>query len=547
MPINPNIALSFQAPQISDPLNKMAQIEQIKAYRQNALAKEREAQLVERELESMNALRKLYATGQSPTFEQAYALGGQKGADVFATQAKAKEAQARQTSAERKALMDTVNIGRTSLAATPDDPAAYGQWRQSFISQYPEMEAFFPSEDQYLPAGQDQMGTKRQLLLSADQLAKDENALSRLNAQLRSQQEIAAANRAAAESRLNAQLKSKEQIAAENRASAEERNKARIAAQRVPEEKITDWKSEITEDGNLQYFSPSTGKVVQSTGRPIGRPNVAKRYEINGVLVDENGNVIYESPPQEMTPYQQALVKINEARADLEGQRLALQKLELEHKKETSSPEYKAQVLAQEEKIKQSIALAASSQTKNQAKDNMKMILDNFQSSIDTLHKQGEIISTKNSPQQNLYAMAANSKAGQLLGKTFGTMGQQARQSIEKLKPIYMTLLSQATGMTAQQLNSNVEFKAFMDSIAGPDTGYEVANQQIDILRKLFTTKVPSNDEEITDLFFDANRKLGINPKSKPEGMPSGRGAAPETSAEDLDLDEIDAIVGIKG
>lgn len=226
MPINPNIALSFQAPQISDPLNKMAQIEQIKAYRQNALAKEREAQLVERELESMNALRKLYASGQSPTFEQAYALGGQKGADVFATQAKAKEAQSRQTSAERKALMDTVNIGRTSLAATPDDPVAYGQWRQSFISQYPEMEAFFPSEEQYLPAGEYEMGTKRQLLLNADQLAKDENALSRLNAQLESQRQIAAANRA-----------SKEQIAEKDRASAEARNLAKIAAQLSESEK----------------------------------------------------------------------------------------------------------------------------------------------------------------------------------------------------------------------------------------------------------------------------------------------------------------------
>lgn len=254
MAINPNIALSFQAPKFDDPINKLAQIEQLKAYRQNALLKEREAALAEKAMQSENALRNLYASGKPVSFEQAYALGGTKGAEVAMAQAKSQEAEARRKSAERKSVLDTVNVGRTSLAAVPDDPASYGKWRQEFTSQYPEMTPFFPGEESYVPATEGGMGTKRQLLLTADQLAKDENALNRLNLQLNAQRELQ-----------QERLKSQENIAMANRESRESIAEQNYDLQRDRYQlDLNKYKDETDPSYVARVTTNSAGDVIQT-------------------------------------------------------------------------------------------------------------------------------------------------------------------------------------------------------------------------------------------------------------------------------------------
>jgi hypothetical protein len=62
-------------------------------------------------------------------------------------------------------------------------------------------------------------------LLSADQLAKDENALNRLNMQLQSQKEIAAAGRLAQDVRFEKGLRSREEQARLDRELEQEKNK----------------------------------------------------------------------------------------------------------------------------------------------------------------------------------------------------------------------------------------------------------------------------------------------------------------------------------
>jgi hypothetical protein len=65
MPINPAIAMSFQAPKFEDPMNRMIQMEQIKAYQQNALAKQLEAEIAQESLGQQRGLRN-YLAGLEP-------------------------------------------------------------------------------------------------------------------------------------------------------------------------------------------------------------------------------------------------------------------------------------------------------------------------------------------------------------------------------------------------------------------------------------------------------------------------------------------------
>jgi len=187
--------------------------------------KEREMKIAENELASQNALRSLFASGQTPTTAEMVGIGGAKGLEMASQMARIRESEARAASAQSKQLKDQIDLGRTSLAAIPDDPKAYGAWRRDYVSKNPALAAFFPEESQYMVASPEVMGTKRQLLLSADQLARDENALNRLNMQLKSQQEIAEANRKAAADRTMMSLESQEERARLQRELEQEKNK----------------------------------------------------------------------------------------------------------------------------------------------------------------------------------------------------------------------------------------------------------------------------------------------------------------------------------
>ena len=65
MPINPAIAMSFQAPKFEDPMNNLIKMEQIKAYQQNALAKQLEAEIAQESLGQQRGLSN-YLAGLEP-------------------------------------------------------------------------------------------------------------------------------------------------------------------------------------------------------------------------------------------------------------------------------------------------------------------------------------------------------------------------------------------------------------------------------------------------------------------------------------------------
>lgn len=65
MPINPAIAMGYQAPKFEDPMNRLVQMEQLKAYQQNALAKQMEMQNAQETLDQQRGLRN-YLSGLGP-------------------------------------------------------------------------------------------------------------------------------------------------------------------------------------------------------------------------------------------------------------------------------------------------------------------------------------------------------------------------------------------------------------------------------------------------------------------------------------------------
>jgi hypothetical protein len=129
-----------------------------------------------------------------------------------------------------------------------------------------------------------------------------------------------------------------------------------------------------------------------------------------------------------------------------------------------------AKVSAKDDKV------AAGSTQANDIID--QMILD-----FGSLKNKGGITSSKeNNVGQNFGAWAASTGVGQTAGKVFGTAEQSLRNQITSNTRRLATAVKNATGMSAQEMNSNVELQTMLNSLANLEGDYE---SNITILNRL--------------------------------------------------------------
>lgn len=163
MPINPSIAMGFQAPQIESPLNAMAKMIQLRQAEQENKLGAMKMQEYERGVEEQNRLRSVLSglsgdtEGQVRTLTKAGFLDeARKLAESHAKADKdAREAQ--------KAKMD-IDAAKTAqlrdLLPRVTDQASYDAWRALSVRELPETAALIPP--QFSPE------TVQQLALTAD-------------------------------------------------------------------------------------------------------------------------------------------------------------------------------------------------------------------------------------------------------------------------------------------------------------------------------------------------------------------------------------------
>ena len=158
--------------------------------------------------------------------------------------------------------------------------------------------------------------------------------------------------------------------------------------------------------------------------------------------------------------------------------------------------------------------------------DNLNLIFDKAESAYDLLADEGAIVDPNKGVWANLMASAKSSKPGQVIGKTIGSKAAQARNEIDKLSTSFISQLGKATGLTASQLNSNVEFKAFKEMLESSDI--VTAKKQIELLREMFVKRIPSNQKEVTQTFGSVNRQM-----EKSKESPAKQGAPQDSDAVD--------------
>ena len=200
-------------------------------------------------------------------------------------------------------------------------------------------------------------------------------------------------------------------------------------------------------------------------------------------IMQAQAQAVKLSRPEQMTPYQAATLALQEK---------ALNQKETPQWQMMDSPEFgKGQKNLRTGEFKPLAAANkadAAVEAKIKGKQEFEDSLANLATRYTKLKELGGITSVNDGGLSNAGAAMSASGVGQSLGGLFGTKEQSERNKIAGEVPLLTQSIKNATGMSAQQMNSNVELQTFLKSLGDPKNDYESNMEIIKNLSKKFGT-----------------------------------------------------------
>ncbi len=120
----------------------------------------------------------------------------------------------------------------------------------------------------------------------------------------------------------------------------------------------------------------------------------------------------------------------------------------------------------------------------------VRTVISSLRDHFSKLNEMGGITNTEKDPVSNLAAGAASSAGGQVTGKLLGTKSQSLRNTIAQQRPLLMQAVMKATGMTAKQMDSNVELKLWLATATDPTVDFQSNMKALDMLEQLYGQEI---------------------------------------------------------
>lgn len=148
---------------------------------------------------------------------------------------------------------------------------------------------------------------------------------------------------------------------------------------------------------------------------------------------------------------------------------------------------------------------AAKAEVKAEAgKTQLMDVLDNLRASYGRLDQARAIPSTQRGGLSNIANYTAATGIGQTLGRAVGTEAQKDRDVISSSRLQLLNAIKQATGMSAQQLNSNVELQTWLKAVTDPSQSIEAVDEILNNIENSYArggmgsdnTKAPSSKQK---------------------------------------------------
>lgn len=168
-----------------------------------------------------------------------------------------------------------------------------------------------------------------------------------------------------------------------------------------------------------------------------------------------------------------------------------------------------------------------------EGKESVNRVLSNLYSEYGNLVKSGGITDTRQSVEENISARTGASAVGQLTGSFTGSEAQSFRDSIEQTRPLLLTAIMKATGLSATQLNSNVELQTYLKTATDPKVSIQSNVKALNNISTMFGLGEKFDVPEIPK----ATSKAAKPADAVPSGLPPDIAALwPYISSEDRKL-----------
>lgn len=131
---------------------------------------------------------------------------------------------------------------------------------------------------------------------------------------------------------------------------------------------------------------------------------------------------------------------------------------------------------------------AAAAQKQEEGISQATNIIDNLRGAYSRLDQLRAIPSQQRSVISNVLSGIAATGPGQVAGRLAGTEEQTQRDIIQSARNQLFAAVKNATGLSAQNLNSNVEFTTWLNSLTDPGRSIEANKKILDELEKFIAT-----------------------------------------------------------
>lgn len=137
-------------------------------------------------------------------------------------------------------------------------------------------------------------------------------------------------------------------------------------------------------------------------------------------------------------------------------------------------------------------AAALRQNAKAEGKAQLAEILDQLELAYQKLDAAGDMPSKDRSGMSNIAASITALPGGQAVARAWGTDAQANRDVISSARMQLMNAIKQATGMSAKQMDSNMELQTWLKSVSDPYQRYDAVQQILDNLRSRYVKDLPT-------------------------------------------------------
>lgn len=151
--------------------------------------------------------------------------------------------------------------------------------------------------------------------------------------------------------------------------------------------------------------------------------------------------------------------------------------------------------------------------------ENADNLIMNLRDKYKQLQENGGIVDPNKSGLSNVGAWTSASSVGQTLGGMVGSKNQTLRDEIIQTRPLLLTAIKQRTGMSAKQMDSNVELKLWLATATDPTKSIEANLNALNNIEKMIGSGSLKNNSAPT-----VTNSVIVNVKSiaEAEKLPPG-------------------------